>query len=237
MTEIAIADYPQAVPLTDTGVEMATGSLKIVVARSGSFKIAGVERTAFVVGSRMTPVPVAYSGNPNCYECSVLPWMVRALFDVPAAELEGAVFDLSDLPNSLFRHALEAGEPDPLSVARIALWNWSAGRGTADARITSAVWSALQLDPTRPITNIAAFLNIGTRRVRQAIQQETGLSSANIRRLVRHEKALVEFADRRKTLAQVAYDAGYADQSHMTREMITLGGITPLRLRESMVPG
>lgn len=234
MVELTIDNYPLATPVTNTGVEMATGSLKIVVAQEGSFEIEGEERTAFIVGSRLTPVSVTYCSNPSCYECSIPPWMIRALLDVSAAELVGSVFNLSDLPMSPFRRSVQSEGTDQLSVARAALADWGTGRGTADARLTSAVWSRLWLNPSLRIVDIAACLNIGARRVRRALRQETGLSSADIRRLVRHKKAIAELSDWRKTLAQAAYDAGYADQSHMNREMIALGAITPLAFRNSI---
>lgn len=235
MTEPTISDHPHAMPLTNSGVEMATGSIKIVVARAGSFRIAGANRTAFVVGSRMSPVAVTYSNDANCAEWAVPPWMAHALLNVTGGDLGEAVLDLADLPRSPFRDVLMAGGPDPLSIARVALANWSAGRGTADARLAGAVWSALQRDPSRPMTAIAAKLDVGTRRVRQAVRRETSLSTRAIRRLMRHERAVAVIGNPDVTLAQAAQDAGYADQSHMTREMMALGGITPSRLRASIL--
>lgn len=229
--------YPNAAPLAETGVEMATRSLKIVVARSGAFGIAGGMRTAFVVGPRATPIAVRYSGDPDCREWAVPPWMCGALLDVRGGELGGEVADLADLPRAPFRDALLSGHSDLLSVARTALANWAAGRGTADARLAEAVWDVLERDPSLSVRHIADALSVGARRVRQAVRRETGLSTTAIRRLVRHERAVEIIADPHRTLAQAALDAGYADQSHMTREFAALGGITPSGLRAALRPG
>lgn len=67
-----VSDYPHAAPISDTGMEMACGNLKIIIAQSGSFKIDGEDRTAFIVGSRTTPIGVSYADNPVCSEWSVL---------------------------------------------------------------------------------------------------------------------------------------------------------------------
>lgn len=235
MTGLTIAQYPHAVPITDTGMEMATCEVRIVIARSGRFRIDGADRTAFVVGSRLTPIPVAYIDRPDCTEVTVAPWLVRPLMDISAAELQGSVHALSDLPASPFLAALTSGSADPRSVADTALANWSAGRGTATARLVSAVWAALQVDPLRPAAAIAADLGVSARRMRRAMRQETGLTTGEVRRLIRHDKVLADLSDPRKPLAQTALDAGYADQSHMTRDLVELGGITPRRLRTALL--
>ena len=66
---------------------------------------------------------------------------------------------------------------------------------------------------------------------RAAVASQTGLSPASIRRLARHERALATIKHTDRPLAQAAFELGYADQPHMTREMKSLSGITPARLR------
>ena len=89
----------------------------------------------------------------------------------------------------------------------------------------------LQRSPDRTVAAVAALLGVGTRRLQQAARRELGLSPKEIARLLRHQQALEMIASRPTSLAQIAQDAGYADQSHMTREFAAFGAITPGDLR------
>ncbi|MCC2102287.1 MAG: AraC family transcriptional regulator [Hyphomicrobiales bacterium] len=73
-----------------------------------------------------------------------------------------------------------------------------------------------------------AFVRIGSSRQSQRrIKGWTGLSLRELRRYAR-----VESLSRagKKKLAQTALDAGYADQSHMGREVRSVTGETPARI-------
>ncbi|WP_375595761.1 helix-turn-helix transcriptional regulator [Algihabitans albus] len=231
MQDVTVTHYPDAAPLFGTGVEMATPSLKIIVARSGAFTVTGRERTAFVVGPRTAPVAVGYGPATDCHEWSLPPWISSALLDVPGGELSGRIHDLSDLPSSPFLRSLIEGRPESRTLVGEALADRSAGRRSSDGALAKAVWVVLQRSPDRTVAAVAELLGVGTRRLQQAARRELGLSPKEIARLLRHQQALEMIASRPTSLAQIAQDAGYADQSHMTREFAAFGAITPGDLR------
>ncbi len=230
----ASLDFPSARPLTESGTEAASRSLKIVIVTRGAFELDGATRTAFVVGPRTTPVAVRYLNAPDCHEWVVPPWMATALFDARGDALAGLVLELADLPRSPFRDALLRGDPDPTETARDALANWSAGRGRADGRLAARAWAEIEASPERSVADLSKLLDVGERRLRQAVRREIGLPVTAVRRLVRHERAMRALAAVPVSLADVALAAGYTDQSHMTRDFTALGGIAPARLRAAL---
>lgn len=149
-----------------------------------------------------------------------------------AGDLAGAVAELSDLPARPFRDALLRGDPEAEHIARSIIRE--AARNQADTRLTAAVWEGLDRQPAVRAAELAARLGVSTRRLRQAVRHETGLSPRALRRLARHERAVAALADPRWSLAEVSDLAGYADQSHMTRETVALGGLTPARLHTAL---
>ena len=233
----SLHDFPDAAPITDGGREPASRAVTIIVARSGAFLVDGTERTAFAVGPRSTPITVGYLGRPDCRELRLPPWMGRALLNVAGCDLANGVADIADLPRTPFRDALLGGPPDPLGIARTAFANWSAGRGRSDARLAAAAWAMVERDPSADAGGIAEKLGVGARRLRQAMQAEAGVSISTLRRLVRHERATMLLRNAAMPLAEVALSAGYADQSHMTREAVALAGLPPVRLRAAMAGG
>ena len=56
-----------------------------------------------------------------------------------------------------------------------------------------------------------------------------GLTPKTLQRVMRMRRFL-DYAERRRDLSAASADAGYADQSHLTREIRALSGLTPARL-------
>jgi AraC-like DNA-binding protein len=114
------------------------------------------------------------------------------------------------LERGLVGLASDAG-PDPLAEV-VARW---AGRPgvTADRIATRLGWSA--------------------RALRRRVRAEIGLGPAELARVARFgrfRRRLPELADRATSLAALAAELGYADQSHLGRECRELSGSTPTEL-------
>ncbi|EBA13238.1 transcriptional regulator, AraC family protein [Roseobacter sp. CCS2] len=216
---------------------MATARIKIIVAGQGFFDIAGQIRTAFVVGSRATPIDVSYSENASCTEFTLPAWVGTAVLGVSGRELSHEVHDLSDLPVTPFLTAIQRDAPDAPDIARLAYMNWSAWRGTADAQIAQRVWHTLQAAPARKLSDIADHLGLSDRRVRAAVREETGLTAAQWRKLIRLEKSSHAITTSIEPMSAVAFNSGYADQSHMNRDFRELAGTSPAMLRRSALSG
>jgi len=235
MSQVSVTEFPVAKPLVENSSEMATARIKIIVAQRGSFDVAGHSRTAFVVGSRATPIEVSYAANASCSEFTLPAWVATAVLGVSGRELSHKVHDLSDLPVTPFLFAIQQGSPDALEVAKMAYMNWSAGRGTADAQIAARVWHALYVTPTRRLNEIADHLDLSDRRVRAAVREATGLTPAQWRKLIRLEKSSHAITTSTEPLSSVALNSGYADQSHMNRDFMELSGTSPAKLRRSVL--
>lgn len=239
MTVVAVTAHPDAAPLFDAGPEAASRFAKVIVATQGDFALDGYARSAFLVGPRATPIAVRYGAGSACREWTVPAWALRAFLDVRGGEVSGEVIDLAELPPSPFVRALRGAEnprsPDPMGAARAALDNWNAGRRDADARIAMAAWTALSAPGSRTVEAEAASVGVGVRRLEQVMRREVGLSPKAVQRLARHERARRLLAASSCSLAEAALAAGYADQSHMTREVSALSGASPSRLRQAMM--
>lgn len=156
----------------------------------------------------------------------------RALLGVPAGELGGQLLDLADLAPDL-RHL-------PEQLAETPPEHWGAVVATA---LTAALARRDEPGPRAEVGHALAALTRGEQVARVAdevgysrrhlgdlVRAETGVSPAAYRRLARFElsRPLVAAALRGSgTLADAAAGAGYADQSHLTREWTALAGVSP----------
>jgi AraC-like DNA-binding protein len=89
--------------------------------------------------------------------------------------------------------------------------------------------AAIKLLQSVSVEGAATKLGISPRQLQRAIVGNVGLPPKALQRVMRMQRFL-HLARRRGELAAAAADAGYADQSHMTREVRALSGLTPARL-------
>ena len=87
---------------------------------------------------------------------------------------------------------------------------------------------------TQSIAETALRYGIGVRQLERRFARNFGLSPKEWLRVKRFEGSLVKLVDDRESLASVAADAGYADQSHMTRDYRRATGLTPHQTKEGM---
>jgi transcriptional regulator GlxA family with amidase domain len=90
-------------------------------------------------------------------------------------------------------------------------------------------WDQLARDHGRVLVgDLCAELGWSRRRIAARFREEVGLAPKGAARLLRFEraKALLESAER-PSLADVALESGFYDQSHLTNEFRRIAGVTP----------
>ena len=82
------------------------------------------------------------------------------------------------------------------------------------------------------IDDLARHVNLSRRHLGRIMKERLGISPKRFARISRFDRA-VQFgrAHPLEPWARVAFEAGYADQAHMTREFNEIGGIRPSDLR------
>jgi AraC-like DNA-binding protein len=93
-------------------------------------------------------------------------------------------------------------------------------------RRTAAAIELLQSDS---VERVAEHVGLSSRQLQRSILTNVGLAPKTLQRVMRMQRFL-EHASRDGELAAASADAGYADQSHLTREVRALSGLTPARL-------
>ena len=188
---------------------------------------------SFAAGLHAAPARVRDEGTTRVLHAFLTPLGARTLLGVPAEALARRVVALSDLLGARARELEErladaldwpsrfavlddvlARKLEPVAPAPEVAWAW---RRLVDAKGTLAVDS------------LARELGWSRRHLAERFRCEVGLPPKVAARVLRweHACALLARPGSRPTLAGVAADCGYADQSHMTREWVALSGKTP----------
>jgi AraC-like DNA-binding protein len=102
-------------------------------------------------------------------------------------------------------------------------------------RLHPAVAHALQwLQIGRPVREVVAGTGYSHRRFIALFREETGLTPKLFCRLRRFQAIMQQFAlDPAAPWSALAFDAGYSDQAHFTRDFREFAGVTPEVYRRS----
>jgi AraC-like DNA-binding protein len=156
------------------------------------------------------------------------PGAAAELLGRPANELTDARTDLAELVGARAadpgRGASRPGEL--LERAYAALWR-RADPDPAALRLAAALDRSLTAGT--PVGRVAARTGLPLRTLHRVSTRAFGYGPKTLTRIRRFQRAL-DRARRGEPLAEVAVTAGYADQAHLTREVIRLAGLPPRRL-------
>lgn len=162
----------------------------------------------------------------------IQPGAAAAVLGLPATELADLAVDVADV----WGRSVSADSTDLLQ--RFVLGRL-ADLGVPDPLVTEAV-RRLMAGATGDITALCWSLGISERQFRRRCRTAIGLAPKALQRMLRFQRFLAQaqFALARGRalagVAQLAADAGYADQAHLTRECLRLTGATPrVFLRET----
>jgi len=101
-------------------------------------------------------------------------------------------------------------------------------------RLHEVVKERLTAPPDRLVRAAAAGgdTGLGARQLRRRFADAAGYGPKTLQRILRFQRFLA-LAQTRTNLARLAFEAGYADQAHLTRECTRLAGLPPAALLAS----
>lgn len=182
-------------------------------------------RWSTVSGLHAGPAEIHHDGHQEGVQLALTTAGARALLGLPAAALAGELLELDEVAPWL-RDLPERLSGTPAS-ARVALVERVLVEAVRDAPGPRAEVGRALAGLTRgaSVQAVADEVGYSRRHLGTLVREECGLGPKDVQRVGRFEasRALVG----RLPLADVAHRCGYADQSHLSREWVSLAGCTP----------
>ncbi|TDD25540.1 helix-turn-helix domain-containing protein [Nonomuraea diastatica] len=191
------------------------------------------QRGSVVAGSGIGSGGAVWASGENveCVQVRLSPVIARAVLGVSPADLDGAVVALDDLwGREAARIREQLGEVSSWQE-RFALTDaLLARRHAAGPPVDPEVaWAWRRIVGDRGLARIdglAAEVGWSRKRLWSRFRSQLGLPPKRAARLVRFDHAAHRLAAG-EGAAGVAADAGYADQSHLHRDVVAFTGVTP----------
>jgi len=183
--------------------------------------VAGPDTTAWLSHARPGEVIVG---------ARLLPGAGGAVLGVPLSEIRNQRVPLAEL--KLDRNLQlqdDAGPGDALELL-VAVITRLVTERPPDPAVQAAV--VRLCDSGQRIDLLAPELGFSERQLRRRFQTAIGYGPKTLQRVLRLRRLLARAVagDAATDLARAAYEAGYADQPHLTRECRTLTGLSPRQL-------
>nr|WP_203593334.1 helix-turn-helix domain-containing protein [Streptomyces sp. SID9124] len=172
--------------------------------------------------------------NVECVQVRLSPVIARAVLGVPPAELDGAVVPLDALWGREASRIRERLGETPSWQARFALTDelltrrYAAG-APVDPEVSRAWQRITAGHGMLRIDELADDVGWSRKRLWSRFRSQLGLPPKRAARLIRFDHAAHRLVAG-EAVARVAADTGYADQSHLHRDVVAFTGATPAKV-------
>jgi AraC-like DNA-binding protein len=182
---------------------------------------------AYVAGPDTGPVPVLTPAGTVMAGVRFSPPAGGPALGVPLGEIRDRRVDLSDLLPAAARRL--PGSLDPVSAVAAVLDVAGALVAEAPSDRQAGQATALLRDPAAKVEQVAADVHLSVRQLRRRFYAAVGYGPKTLQRVYRFQRFVRALDASAGTcdLAAAAAGAGYADQSHLSRECAELSGMTP----------
>jgi AraC-like DNA-binding protein len=208
------------------------GSISVVP--DGCVDIVWSEGFFHVAGPDLTAATPLFEPSTTIVGVRFQPGAARSWLGLPMSEIVGLQVDLGDLWGAVARAISERMEDALSTEQRAAILQRELVRFLSDieepARDASAVFGLMQQGSAAPgatITKILDRLDMSPRTLRRRSHEHFGYGPKTLDRILRFQRLLaLAIRSPKIPLAGMAYDVGYADQAHMSREVRELTGLS-----------
>jgi AraC-like DNA-binding protein len=206
-------------------------SVVLVISFGPEWLIDGQRLTSFAAGLHDRQVTTEHAGRSFGMQVDLVPQAACMLFGLPMHTLAGAKVPLEDVLGDAF--LVERLNDADSWTARFELLDETLSARLAESRppASGVAWAwrrLVETDGRIAIGDLARELGWSRKRIVARFREEIGLSPKAAARILRFERAR-RCAERsqRPDWAEIAFECGYYDQSHLINEFRAVTDRTP----------
>jgi AraC-like DNA-binding protein len=198
---------------------------------------------ALLVGAMTTAIVTPAAARVSLFGVRFLPGEAFAFTEVPAREVLDVASPLTEIwgrrAGSLAERVVVLAD----TATRVRCLDQAllaARPRAADARVRRAVRTLLRAPGPADVAALASEAGVSERHLERAFVERVGMGPKRLGRIARLQRLLGCIArcpagDDARPWAAIASELGFADQSHLAREVKALSGLTPTALARAEI--
>ena len=202
----------------------------------------GTAQPEFTISGQVNyPSHLYADGNVEMIVVVFQPYALKAFLNLPVSLLHNLEISGYDLENKHLRQlAAQIFDCEDTSscISIIEQWlllqiaNVQTPKTAYNIKRITAAMKRLFVMPSTSVTELASTACLGKKQFERLFNELVGANPKEYARIVRFQKSLklLQHGSEDTSLAQLACQCGYADQSHFIREFRRFSGYTPLSL-------
>lgn len=229
-----------------TAAVLPDGCMDIIVPLGGrTTSRHGARSAPYAVGTMTRPLRVGYAGDVHLVGVRFRPGGAAPSLDAEAGALTDTTVELSAMWGAAANELQERLAEANATSGRLAILDevLLARARRAEGRVDEGVLRASELATASAVRGpsverMARAAALGRRQLERRFLASVGVAPKTFARILRFRAAVALLhAEPALALSALAARAGYADQSHLTREFVALAGTTPARYRRERIAG
>ncbi|MFD5030753.1 helix-turn-helix domain-containing protein [Streptomyces sp. NPDC058405] len=223
---------------TYRSLQLPTGTVTLMLVFAGSFRLTdAAERgptrsyVSYVAGPRSEAMVCEHDGPVYGVRVTLVPWAAYTLLGIPMDGLANTVVDAAELLGTRagqLARTLESASSweERFALLDGALWQWMA-HGPEHAPTVERAWQRLDHSAGAvAVSGLARDMGWCQRQLERRFREQVGLPLKAVARVMRLQRTLRLLIEGRRA-SEVAAEAGYHDQAHLSREFKAMTGRTP----------
>jgi AraC-like DNA-binding protein len=184
----------------------------------------------FLYGQTVKPTELNLGSQFKTIGVCFYPNALKSMFGFDASELTNSCVDLTLLLNTVKEPLLNASsQKNQVEIFSTHLYRHiQKSRYRVDHTTEYALSQIVQAKGNLPLRDLQRNLNLSERGFQRRFNQHVGISPKLFSRVCKFQAALGQLKNNNYTnLSDVAFDNGYADQSHFIRSFKEFAGFSP----------
>ncbi|WP_205512020.1 helix-turn-helix domain-containing protein [Longitalea arenae] len=195
----------------------------------------------FVYGQTVQPTKMYLNGKLHTVGICLQPNALQRVFGIDAHELTGSCVDLGLVQHKKEKHLQEqlmyaASIEEQINLIAASLLNAAERNHERHDTVSGfALTEILQGKGEVSFAVLQKQLQLSERTLERRFKQSIGISAKLFSRICRFQEALTQLRKNNyQKLSDIAYENGYADQSHFIRSFKEFTGVSPFDYRKQL---
>ena len=190
------------------------------------------QSATLIAGQMTSPLLVRAAGSTHSVGVRFKSWASAYLGNRPASELTNQIAEGTEVNPGLAVEFWDIANRFPSDLEKLAghIMMKFAATWTADLRVTACVHMIEQRSGQCRIEELATLTGLSFKQLERLFHQHVGVGPKTLARIRRFSHVFAQLEALQGNWAQIAYECGYTDQSHLARDFAQFTGVPPAAL-------